>query len=269
MNINKNLNKETIKQYLRNNFERIFNEYIEKEQTERDYFKKGQRVSNVECCYESGNYSIVGTILDLDYSDQKLDPDIYRDVFEYDIRRKIEIYLEARNNSMEIQENSNEEILMSVDSSCRTDDYNYVYMNISKDEVYFIQAKATVPIKIKLNLSQLDINKLTVQHQYRDYTDSKKLSKDLEYYGYCLDEEIEFDKEEDECVKELLERKVTYETVNEQIINWFLSRCWSKTETDAEFYEIFGFEPDEEIEFDYEIKEEEDYLTLYINSKNN
>ncbi len=264
MNTNKNLDKETIKQYLRNNFERIFDEYVEKEQTERNYFKNDQRVSNAECCYEQ--YYIYGTILDLDYSEQRLDPDIYRNVFEYDIRRKIDSYLEARDNSMEIQENYNEEILMSVDSSCRTDDY--YNMDISKDEVYFIQAKATVPIKIKLNLSQLDIDKLTVQYRYGDYTDNKKLSKDLKYYDCCLEEKIEFDKKEDECIKELLERKVTYETIDEQIVNWFLSRnYWSQTETDADFYEIFGFEPDEEIEFDYEIKEEDDYLTLYINSK--
>ena len=265
MNINKNLDKETIKQYLRNNFERIFDEYIEKEQTERNYFQRGKRVSNAECY--GGYYSVCGTILDLDYSEQRLDPDIYRNVFEYDIRRKIYSYLKA-SNPMDIKENYNEEILMSADSSCRTEDYDYCNMSMLKDEVYFIQAKATVPIKIKLNLSQLDIDKLTVQYRYGDYTDNKKLSKDLEYYDYCLDEDIEFDKEEDECVKELLERKVTYETIDEQVVNWFLSRnYWSKTETDAGFYEIFGFEPDEEIEFDYEIKEEDDYLTLYINSK--
>ena len=269
MNTNKNLDKNTIKQYLRNNFERIFNEYIEKEQTERNYFKSGQRVSYAECCKKYGSYHVSGTILDLDYSDQRLDPDIYRDVFEYDIRRKIEIYLENRDNSMEIQENYNEEILMSLNSSCSTDDYEQSYMYMSKDESYFIQAKATVPIKIKLNLSQLDIDKLTLQYRYRDYTDNKELSKDIEYYDHCLDENIEFDEEEDECVKELLERKVTYETIDEQIVNWFLSRCWSKTETEADFEEIFGFDPNEEIEFDYKIKEEDDYLTLYINSKNN
>lgn len=263
------LNKETIKQYLRNNFERIFNEYIEKEQTERNYFKNGQRVSYAECSHECRSYHVSGTILDLDYSDQELDPEIYRDVFEYDIRRKIEIYLENRDNSMKIQENYNEEILMSFDSSCRAEDYDRVDMHMLKDESYFIQAKATVPIRIKLNLSQLDIDKLTVQYRYGDYTDNKKLSKDLEYYDYCL-EKFDFDKQEDECVKELLESKVTYETIDEQIVNWFFGcRFLSKTETEADFCEIFGFEPDEEIEFDYEIKEEDDYLTLYINSKNN
>lgn len=279
MNTNKNLDKETIKQYLRNNFERIFNEYIEKEQKERNYFKSSQRVSYAECCREYGSYHISGTILDLNYSDQRLDADVYRNCFNNAIEEEIQTYLEKNehkflsyNRFIYVKKGCYSNVAMFDSESDTIDCHNTsldLDYEIEKDDCHFTAASMSIPIKVQLNLSQLDIDKLSLQAIYGDYTDNKKLSKDLEYYDYCLDEKIEFDKEEDECVKELLERKVTYETIDEQIINWFLSRYWGKTETDADFFEIFGFEPDEEIEFDYEIKEEDDYLTLYINSKNN
>lgn len=70
MNKNKNLDKETIKQYLRNNFERIFNEYKENQESKEMYFfSKGFRIRTAYIA--DGTYTILGSFLENDYTKQK------------------------------------------------------------------------------------------------------------------------------------------------------------------------------------------------------
>ncbi len=91
MNINKNLDKETIKQYLRNNFERIFKEYKENQENKEMYFfSKGRRIRTAYIA--DGTYTILGSFLDNDYTKQNIDCDKYKDIFYSYVEKEIEEY---------------------------------------------------------------------------------------------------------------------------------------------------------------------------------